>query len=137
MGIFIILGLLLIASIITYLLTKDSWDWESLCAFSVIILFVASLGIIVCGIVIGILNLNADIDYTNMVEKRDAILYRLEQIDSNENLLVNGGVYDDIIDYNSTVRSYKKYGGDNFWTGWFNPAPINELEYIELRPGKE
>ena len=57
------------------------------------------------------------------------------RIDKEENLLVNGGVYDDIVEYNNTIRWYRKWGRNNFWVGCFNPAPIDELEYIDLYKG--
>lgn len=67
----------------------------------------------------------------NLIEQRNAIEYRLEQCDKDVNIMINGGVYNDIVEYNNTIRKYKKWS-HNPWVGWFWSDGPAELEYIEL-----
>jgi hypothetical protein len=137
MGIFMIMAAIFIIGLILALIFKESWRYDTLETMGQVAMFVSGISILVCGLVCLAMLGTAETDYQNMVDKRDAIEYRLEQIENGENLLVNGGVYDDIIEYNAEVRKYKAYGSSNFWTNWFNPAPIDKLDYIEFKPGKE
>lgn len=87
---------------------------------------------IVVSLIAGIYHLSAnEIEYQNMVECKEAIEYRLDMLDENNNLMVNGGVYDDLVNYNNKLREYKTYS-NNFWIGWFVTNKAAELDYIEL-----
>ena len=72
-----------------------------------------------------------DIVTENLIAKRDAIMYRLEQCNEDTNVMVNGGVYEDLIEYNAEVRRYKRWTHDP-WVGWFYSDGPAELEYIIL-----
>lgn len=91
----------------------------------------ACIALVVCGAQCIIAKANANLEYQNTLQQHDAIVYRLEQTKNDKNLLINGGVYDDIVEYNNKIREYKKWK-HNFWLNWFYPADIDELEYIEL-----
>lgn len=133
MLIFIIFGIIFVIGLILFLkYRKDYWEHEGKVGIGLLLMVVGGMAIFTCGVLCLCFVATADLDYANMVEKRDAIIYRLEQIENEENLLVNGGVYDDIVEYNNEVRKYKKYGSSNPWTNWFNPAPIDKLDYIKL-----
>ena len=133
MLIFVIFGIMFVIGLILFLkYRKDSWDHEGTVTIGITLMFIGGAIILICGILCLCFAATADLDYANMVEKRDAIIYRLEQIENEQNLLVNGGVYDDIVEYNNEIRKYKKYGSSNPWTNWFNPAPIDKLDYIKL-----
>ena len=133
MLIFVIFGIIFVIGLILLLkYRKDIWTHEGAITTGFTLMVVGGIVILICGILCLVFAATADLDYANMVEKRDAIEYRLEQIENEENLLVNGGVYDDIVEYNNEVRKYKKYGSSNPWTNWFNPAPIDKLDYIKL-----
>ena len=133
MLIFVIFGIIFVIGLILFLkYRKESWKHEGAVTTGFFFIAVSSVVMVICGILCLIFAATADLDYANMVEKRDAIIYRLEQIENEKNLLINGGVYDDIVEYNNEVRKYKKYGSSNLWTNWFNPAPIDKLDYIKL-----
>ena len=132
MLIFVIFGIIFLIGLILFLKYHKDWEHEGATETGITLMFIGGLVIFICGILCLCFAATADLDYANMVEKRDAIIYRLEQIENEENLLVNGGVYDDIVEYNNEVRKYKKYGSSNPWTNWFNPAPIDKLDYIKL-----
>ena len=72
-----------------------------------------------------------DIITENLIAKRDAIMYRLEQCDEDNNVMINGGVYEDLIEYNAEVRRHKRWTHDP-WVGWFYSDGPAELEYIIL-----
>ena len=72
-----------------------------------------------------------DILTEDLIAKREAIEYRLEQCDEDTNIVVNGGVYNDLIEYNAEVRRHKRWAHDP-WVGWFYSDGPAELEYIEL-----
>ena len=85
---------------------------------------------------IGIIDaaVNNDIRTENLVEQRNSIEYRLEQCDKDTNIMVNGGVYQDLVEYNNTIRKYKKWS-NNLWVNWFWSKGPAALEYIELPKG--
>ena len=136
MLIFVICGIIFAIGLILFLkYRKDYWEHEGAITTGIAFMLISGAIVLICGILCLCFAATADLDYANMVEKRDAIIYRLEQIENEKSLLVNGGVYDDIVEYNSEVRKYKKYGSSNPWTNWFNPAPIDKLDYIKLPKG--
>ena len=67
----------------------------------------------------------------NLIAQREAIEYRLEQCEEDTNVMINGGVYDDLVEYNAEVRRHKRWTHDP-WVGWFYSDSPAELEYIKL-----
>lgn len=67
----------------------------------------------------------------NLIAQREAIEYRLEQCEEDTNVMINGGVYDDLVEYNAEVRRHRRWTYD-LWVGWFYSDGPAELEYIEL-----
>ena len=76
-------------------------------------------------------DINADLEYQNMLLERTSIEYRLEQAESEDSFMTNGGVYYDAVQFNNDLRAYKTYT-HNFWVGLFWTDKPAELEYIEL-----
>lgn len=128
----ILLVLLILAVVGVWLSIKREFDWWGEIFFYIAIFSIIALVILTPMAIIE--NACADKFYTDLVEERELIEYRLEQIDNDKNLLVNGGTYEDLLDYNSTIRTYKTYS-DNFWIGWLYADKIAELDYIELPEG--
>lgn len=89
----------------------------------------------VLAIVIGVCALceatEAPSDYTRLVETKQMIEYRIDNLDNEDNYMVNGGVYDDIIEYNTEIREYKRFS-NNFWVGIMYDDDIAALDLIEL-----
>jgi hypothetical protein len=69
--------------------------------------------------------------YQETMFEREAIVYRLEHIDTEQNLNINGGVYDDVIEFNKNLLSHKTWT-HNPWIGSQWPDKIAEIDYIEL-----
>lgn len=127
MGILLILILLLIVSIILW--KTEDYDIKD---------FLGMIGTVVCIFAIGVVgicciveNATAPKIYADMAQEREAIEYRLDKVEDDSNFTVNGGVYNDLVEYNNKLRSYKLYT-HNFWVGWFYADTPAELDYIEL-----
>lgn len=133
MGVMLVLGAILVIGIICYFIYEHSDVGEWLCGIGVGCIVISSLLGVIFGVACIAASMNADLQYIEMIERKTAIEYRLDNIENEDsNLLVNGGVYNDIVEYNNEIHYYRKWGRNNFWTGWFNPAPIDELELIKL-----
>ena len=130
MGLILIFFVLVVAGI--WLGIKGECDWWG--DFCAIIATISIFAVAILTPIAIIENAYSDKFYTDLVEKRELVEYRLEQISNDKNLLVNGGTYEDLLDYNSTIRSYKTYS-DNFWIGWFYADNIAKLDYIPLPKG--
>lgn len=95
-------------------------------------LFLFAFGIIVllfcCAMILG-MNVGKDIDYQNMLEKRELIEYRIE--DKGRNLVSDGKLYNDIVEFNNNLRKVKK-GANSSWTNWFYNDDIATIDYIEV-----
>lgn len=117
-----------------------------ICAFVGIILFVitshnslflfgfglSAFGIIVllsCVIMILDVNVTKDIDYQNMLKKRELIEYRIE--DKGRNFVSDGKLYNDIVEFNNSLRKVKE-GVNSSWTNWFYNDDIATIDYIEV-----
>ena len=107
------------------------WQGEGWAVSAVICIMVGSICVICTTIGIIGAAVNNDIRTENLVEQRNVIEYRLEQCDKDTNIMINGGIYNDIVEYNNTIRKYKKWT-HNPWVGWFWADGPAELEYIEL-----
>lgn len=75
-------------------------------------------------------SVSMDIDYQNMLHKREMLEYRIEHM--NEDITGNELLYNDIVEFNNELRGQKKWA-NSIWTNWFNNKYIADLDYIELR----
>lgn len=93
-----------------------------LSAFSIVILLFC------CAMILG-MNVVKDIDYQNMLEKRELIEYRIE--DKGRNFVSDGKLYNDIVKFNNSLRKVKE-GANSSWTNWFYNDDIATIDYIEM-----
>lgn len=113
-----------------------------ICAFVGIILFVITshdslflfglcgvVALFFCVIMILDMNVTKDIDYQNMLEKRELIEYRIE--DKGRNFVSDGKLYNDIVEFNNSLRKVKE-GANSSWTNWFYNDDIATIDYIEM-----
>lgn len=138
MGVFIISFLLLVFGIIALIIYKCKYSdciWKGTNWFSagMTCIIVSGAAILVCGIMCLCINadINVDLEYQNMLLERKSIEHRLEQAESENSFMTNGGVYYDAVRFNNDLRAYKTYT-HNFWVGWFWADKPAELDYIEL-----
>lgn len=93
-----------------------------LSAFSIVIL-------LSCGAMILDMNACKDIDYQNMLDKRELIEYRIEG--KGGNFVSDGRLYNDIAKFNNSLRKVKD-GANSLWTNWFYNDDIATIDYIEV-----
>lgn len=101
-----------------------------------IIFTVFSLGtIIISLIVIGMLYLHRDVSFTMKEEKRNSLVYQLNQIE-NGDIKVSNAVdhefYKSINQFNQDIIYYK-WAKDSLWFNWFTNPKLAILEKIELK----
>ena len=70
-----------------------------------------------------------DVDYQNMLHKREMLEYRIDHME--DNITGNEMLYNDIVEFNNELRSEKKWAL-NPWTDWFNNKDVASIDYIEL-----
>lgn len=138
MGIFICAFLILIFGIISLIIYKRKYSkyifkGDNWLFLGMVCTVIAGAVIITCGIICLIINseVSTEMEYQNMFLERTSIEYRLEQAETENSFLTNGGVYYDAVQFNNDLRAYKTYT-HNFWVGWFWMDKPAELDYIEL-----
>jgi hypothetical protein len=104
--------------------TYDRIEWIQFPA-----LFIGSI-ITTVSIVIILINASFyDVEYQNMIHKRDMLEYRIEHME--ENITGNEMLYNDIVEFNNVLRAEKKWA-NNPWTNWFGNQDVATIDYIEL-----
>ena len=138
MGVFILSFLILVLGIISLIIYKRKYSgyvWKGVNWFftGLLCTIIGGVIIVVCGIMCLCINadINIDLEYQNMLLERKSIEHRLEQAESEDSFMTNGGVYYDAVRFNNELRAYKTYT-HNFWVGLFWADKPAELEYIEL-----
>ena len=125
----------MVIAIVLHIVYK-CWLASPECFIYTSILFYAIGGalVVICGIACISCSISNDVEYQQELNKRNAIVYRLEHLDNEENLLVNGGVYEDVVEFNNNLLTYKTWT-HNPWIGCFLTDKVAELDYIELPEG--
>lgn len=79
---------------------------------------------------------NYEVEHGIAIQEREAIVYRLEKQESElrNEYTVNGGVYQDAIEFNKKVKMNKKWGTNPF-TNWYSGWAYADLEEIEIVKG--
>ena len=132
MGIMLVLAIIVILGFISYQIYQNtSWANEGWLIGGVCAMGVGGLILILCGACClgNNYTISAEKEYQDLVHTKEIIEYRLENFDKEDNVTVNGGVYNDVIEYNNKIREYKMYTYD-FWQGWFYADKPAELDYI-------
>ncbi len=129
MGIMLILGFGLIVGIVLIFIGKKKHNTYDISGWTLFGIF--GILILLCSLNIIASQTTADSECQKLQERKNAIEYLLEQIDTNDlNIMINGGIYDDIVEYNNDVREYKIFR-NSFWTNWFVSKGLDEFDYIE------
>ena len=74
--------------------------------------------------------LSYEVEYQNTLHKKEMLEYRIELIE--ENITGNEMIYNDIVEFNNSLRSLKKWANNPF-TNWFCNRDIASIDYIELK----
>lgn len=102
--------------------TNDKW-YGTLGLIIGIIGFMATMlsVIFVC-----VIQCPSTIDYEKMAHEREVLVYQLENDDTDDVL------YSEIVEWNNTVRTAKRYCDNPFLNTFVNHKIADNLEYIEL-----
>lgn len=119
---------LAVISIVSYIIVINTHN-DGVEILSAGTLIVSLIMLVVAIALCGNEKLNGDIEYKNAYYQREVLEYRLENIEKNN--VGNEYLYNDIVEFNNSLRSTKKWA-NNPWTNWFNNQRIAELDYIEL-----
>lgn len=126
--IFSLVILIIIGIFLLFLYERLYWD-----NINLIGMFITSFGIIcliVCSIYIFSVQVSSNLDYENMLAKKQMIEYRLEK---QNDIVGNELLYSQIIEFNNELRSVKKWA-NNSWTNWFNNQKIaNNIDYVNIK----
>ena len=124
---------LIIAGVVLFVLSRNrkfSYDTRDTMTFIGAILIIVGFGVTaIIGTSAIIIQVNEDVDYQNMMHKKDMLEYRIEHMD--DNIIGNEMLYNDIVEFNNELRTIKKWA-NNQWTNWFNNQDIATIDYIEL-----
>lgn len=123
----------IVIGIILLLIGKNNEiNWRTRDIIKFIGACMVAIGIIASFFTVGFIIDNTtsyDVDYQNMLHKREMLEYRIEHME--ENITGNEMLYNDIVEFNNELRSIKKWA-NNPWTSWFNNQDIASIDYIEL-----
>lgn len=126
------LGLLVVGIILAIIHDRGYFDYnveEKIVGFGFGALFIGAV-ITCCSIVFVLINVtNYDVEYQNMLHTKDMLEYRIEHME--ENITGNEMLYNDIVEFNNTLRAEKKWAL-NPWTNWFNNQDVASIDFIEL-----
>ena len=73
--------------------------------------------------------IHCDLNYQNTLHEKEMLEYRIEHME--ENITGNEMLYNDIVEFNNSLRSVKKWA-NNPWTNWFYNQDIATIDYVEL-----
>lgn len=109
---------------------KFSWEIREAIEFiSILLIVIGIFGSMVSGALIAANYADYDVAYQNKLFEKELLEYRIENM--YDNLTGNEMLYNDILEFNSSLRSTKKFANSP-WTNWFNNQDIAAIDYIEL-----
>lgn len=130
----IVLAILAVGLLI--LIIPDKWvdNWSDgvinfLCNVKIVCLVVGLIGAVIIGSVLYTNRITYTINYEKKIYEREVLEYRLEKLD--DNITGNELLYNDIVEFNNSLRETKKWANDP-WTSWLWNQKIAGIDYIEL-----
>lgn len=89
--------------------------------------------LIIIGAIIGSVQINKELDYAAAVDKRDAIVRGIEQVEAGEHLTYNP--YSDAAEFNANLRKTKRYADSPWLDLMFNDLIAHNIDYITIPSG--
>lgn len=130
MLIFLTLAVLFIIGVILKILCNADIIYnDAVDTVSFILTIFGGVTLIFLTIIVGSIQVKFDVEYQNKLYERDMLEYRIEHME--ENITGNEMLYNDIVEFNNSLRATKKWA-NNPWTNWFNNHKIATIDYIEL-----
>lgn len=122
-----ILAILLLCVGILLVNLKSNNDWLEF--FGIISVFIGVMATFVCIIIISIEQIGKDVKYKNTMYEKEVLEYRIEN--ANDNIVGNEMLYNDIVEFNNSLRSTKKWA-NNPYVNWFWNDDVAQIDYIEF-----
>lgn len=126
----IVVGILFLVALLAFLVTKNT-EFDNICDFAGIVLFITSLFLVFCLIGWGVTSLDADVRRENMETQYQSILYQIENEECWDDFEGKHKLYNEIIGWNNRLASGKK-NQRNLWTGFTIPDIYDDFEFIEF-----
>lgn len=132
------IGIIMLAGVLAsvyYLIDNYSYsdvDWlGDVAAWCLIIGICATFIFSVIAIPVKI---NEDLDYENMLDKRNSLEYQLEQIEEipENNILLRNELYDEIYSFNARLRKIKTRADNPVWSWLYNQKIADNIDYIDI-----
>lgn len=107
-------------------------DCDGDCVFTcgILVFAIGCLAFVISLCALSDVQITREIDYQNKLYEKEVLEYRLEK--SDENTVGNEMLYNDIVEFNNSLRETKKWANNPF-TNWFWNKDIATIEYIEFR----
>ena len=131
---FITLGLIsfIVVGIILNKLNFKKFSWGARNAIECIGVMLIAMGIIGSAVAFCAIICNMsyhDLNYQNKLYEKEMLEYRVDHM--AENMTGNEMLYNDIVDFNKTLRAEKKWANSP-WTNWFCNQDIAAMDYVSL-----
>lgn len=125
----IVVGLLIVGIVCLIVGDKIPKFYDLVLGFGLILTILFSITSF-C-VVIGIIDvqINEDICYQNKLYEREMLEYRIDS--KEDDIIGNEMLYNDIVEFNNSLRSVKKYANNPF-TSWFYPEDVAMIDYIDI-----
>ena len=99
----------------------------------IIVSFIGFSGTLISVILICIVQPTKQIDYEQMLYKKEVLEYRVEH--QEDNIVGNELLYQDIVEFNNQLRNTKRFA-NNIWTNWFANDLVATIEYVDYKKGE-
>lgn len=76
--------------------------------------------------------IDIDMEYENVAEKREALVMAVELAEEGNVTLTNVNIYTDIAKFNAELRKVKRWANNPWVNVFYNHRIANEIDYIRL-----
>lgn len=123
----IIIGVVIVAFVCLNIAHRTSNDLVF--GIGIVLALFGLFGVLFAGSAIIDVNVNKDIYYQNTIYEKEMLEYRIDNME--DNIVGNEMLYNDIVEFNNSLRGVKKWA-NSLWTNWFFNEDIATIDYIEL-----
>ena len=113
---------------------SSTWapDWFEVLTGALIVVPLI-IGIVIAGPILSI-QINEEIDYQNMQDRREALIMSLERVeDTDMNVGITENVYSEVANFNASLRKIKRWYNNPFLELFYNQMIAENIDYISLQ----
>ena len=127
-----IISIIVFAVGIGFLIWNSKIFSDCLMIIGVVMSFIGFSGTLISVILICIVQPTKQIDYEQILYKKEVLEYRVEH--QEDNIVGNELLYQDIVEFNNQLRNTKRFA-NNIWTNWFANDLVATIEYVDYKKG--